>query len=584
MSIRKLVRALGLVAALALVAATQAGCTPTPTMAVTAYEDLLGLSTRLVFSTNQNLATDARSVTLTNTGTTAIDVTGLTLGGQTPSQFALADGQATSFSIDPDATAVVGVKFVPTSNGAKFATLTIENSSTTPQYSVALRGMSARGTQGNTEPQLATLMQVFGYSTSVGFTNTNQATTRAPAGDEVVAPYFVRVDPNQPVTLTPIARYVLANYSRVDTGRTTKNSSARTTLYRFPEDTFVDDTPGDGTDSSIYTENQKTFPQIYAGTFSFNPTAAFGFYGNFGNYTDDRFNVDENGLTYRNIRVYPAEGPGGAPIPNTWLLAVDVNTSADKNYDYQDQLMLLKNAKPELDPAPAPGSTATTLSFDSAVDGTVADTDGEGTGFTSTQPNKNGTQYKPSLIDLAGGTLSITSTNGKNSGAENLQDNALQLDFDGSRTDSFAQARILGPQTDLTSGAQQKAIYFGFDQDNYLKVEVEHRTSPSDGVYLTVFREQGGLTATIGQVLVADPASISTLDLGIVADLETGSLRGVYRINSDTTWTDLGTSFSPTAVMRWFSPQARAGVLVSHTGSTTPITGVFDSFSVTTAP
>ena len=77
-----------------------------------------------------------------------------------------------------------------------------------------------------------------------------------------------------------------------------------------------------------------------------------------------------------------------------------------------------------------------------------------------------------------------------------------------------------------------------------------------------------------------DPGSIATLDLGIIADLETGTLRGVYRIDSDGAWTDLGTPFTPAAVMRFFSPQSLAGVLVSHTGSTTPVVGVYDSFAV----
>ena len=64
-------------------------------------------------------------------------------------------------------------------------------------------------------------------------------------------------------------------------------------------------------------------------------------------YTDDRFNQDSSGKIYRNIRVYPAKGSGGVRIPNTWLLAIDVNTDgADKNYDYQDQIILLTNAKP----------------------------------------------------------------------------------------------------------------------------------------------------------------------------------------------------------------------------------------------
>jgi hypothetical protein len=88
------------------------------------------------------------------------------------------------------------------------------------------------------------------------------------------------------------------------------------------------------------------------------------------------------------------------------------------------------------------------------------------------------------------------------------------------------------------------------------------------------------VTATIGQIEVPDPAAISTLDLRIIGDLETGSLQASYRINSDGAYTDLGTPFLPTNVFRWFSPQARAGVLV-HTGSTTPIVGVFDWVRVT---
>ena len=179
---------------------------------------------------------------------------------------------------------------------------------------------------------------------------------------------------------------------------------------------------------------------------------------------------------------------------------------------------------------------------------------------------------------MTGGRLRITSTAGKNSGSENLQVNALQAGFDGSRSDSSVQARLVGPLTDLTSGFQQKAVFLGPDQDNYVKIEAEHRTSPA-GVFITVLREQNGATSTIGQVRVANPAAVSTLDLGVVGDLEGGVLRGRYRINGGA-WVDLGNSFRPEAVMRFFSPQACAGVLVSHTGSSTPIVGVYDSFAV----
>jgi hypothetical protein len=220
------------------------------------------------------------------------------------------------------------------------------------------------------------------------------------------------------------------------------------------------------------------------------------------------------------------------------------------------------------------------LPFTSPIAGTEVDKDGQGTGFYSTQPNKNGTEEKPSLIDLTGGTVRITSTVGKNSGSENLQDNALQVAYDGSRTDAFVQTRLLGSLSDLSSGYQQKALYVGQDQDTYLKIEAEHRVD-KNGVFITVLREQNGATATVGQVKVADPSAVATLDLALSADLETGAIQAKYRINSDTTWLNLGAPYYPPQVMRYFSPQSRAGILVSHTGSTTPIVGVYDSFGVT---
>jgi hypothetical protein len=336
-----------LTASVALLGATQVACEPAPGLRVTAPEDVLGLSSRLVFSTARGAATAPRAVTLTNTRSTAIRVTNLTLGGQSPNQFRLAAGQPTSFRIDPNRSAQVNVRFQPTSNGNKFATLTIVNDSSTPRYEVRLRGVNARGTLGSTEPQLAQLMQLYGYQTSIGFSGGFQATTRTTFGDEVVSPYFERANSSKPVRLTPIARYTGASYGNGHSGRTPYNSASKTTMYRFPPDEFVDETPGDGTDSSIYVSNQKTFPSIASGTFTFNPTARFGIYGNHAVYTDDRFNRGSDGTIYRNIRVYPAENENGTRIPNTWILAVDVNTDGhDKNYDYQDQVMLLTNARP----------------------------------------------------------------------------------------------------------------------------------------------------------------------------------------------------------------------------------------------
>ena len=333
-----------------MVSATlQVACQPSGSaLRVSAAEDVLGMSSRLVFSTAHAVDTGPRAVTLRNAGSSQIRVTGLQLSGTNANQFRLAAGQATSFTLDPGQTRQVGARFTPTTNGNKYAVLTVVNSSSTPRYDIRLRGVSARGTLGSTEPQLAQLMQLFGYSTNVGFTQNNQATTRAARGDEVLSPYFVRADTSLPVRLFPIARYTGSTTSRPESGHTPKGSAQRFPLYRFPADQFVDEDPGDGRDDSIYTQNQKTFPQTESVPRTFSPSAPFGLYSGFGNYSDDRFNRDDAGTIFHNVRVYPAKDEGGARIRNVWIIAVDVNVDPpDKNFDYQDQVMLLMNARPE---------------------------------------------------------------------------------------------------------------------------------------------------------------------------------------------------------------------------------------------
>jgi hypothetical protein len=63
--------------------------------------------------------------------------------------------------------------------------------------------------------------------------------------------------------------------------------------------------------------------------------------------------------------------------------------------------------------------------------------------------------------------------------------------------------------------------------------------------------------------------------------MENGRLQGAYRLNASSgPYTALGSAFQPANIFQWFSPQARAGILVSNTGTTATIVGVFDSFQV----
>ncbi len=90
------------------------------------------------------------------------------------------------------------------------------------------------------------------------------------------------------------------------------------------------------------------------------------------------------------LRIWPAKDRSGAVIANTYLVSMDYSGI---NYDYNDNVYLVSNMKPETATDPSapglvPGASALQLEFDAAVAGTLADKDGQGTGFRSTQPNE----------------------------------------------------------------------------------------------------------------------------------------------------------------------------------------------------
>src|SRR5689334_15840472 len=73
-------------------------------------------------------------------------------------------------------------------------------------------------------------------------------------------------------------------------------------------------------------------------------------------------------------------------------------------------------------------STIQTLPFNldfSSDRGEIVDKDGQGTGFTRIQANKNGTEYQPGLIDLdtTAGVLKLTTTGTSAAGSNSNGDN-----------------------------------------------------------------------------------------------------------------------------------------------------------------
>jgi hypothetical protein len=566
--------------ALPLVAgALLASCGPAvPDIAVSSPDDGLRLSTRLVFSTVNEEARPARSVTVRNPGGAELQVTGVAVTGS----FALDAGQPTSFTLAPGASRTIAVRYTPpptlTATTAHTGTLTIDsNDAQTPRVEVTLKGLDAAFYEDRGEPTLRMIANAFGYAGADVINSVKPQRWPIDATTEVISPYWRRVDAAAPVGLVPLARYAARTQGTTGSagwyskGTDPNLGASRKALYAFAGCGSTCEFNEDGTMAPTEDggENQKLLPATTTGITTFEPTGLFGLFADQGrSFSDDGFHryTDETGTVVEsqthNFRFYPARDANGVTIADTWLVGVDIGVDTrpegQKNYDYQDYVFLLTNAQPELARAARPPLSG--LEFTGAVGGTVTDEDGEGTGFTSVQSNDAGTQYQASQIDLdaAAGVLRLTTTNGTNSGGTDRQENALQRAFDASYRRWSVGTRVVDPDAVMGTQLQHQAVFFGPDNGNFVKLEAEFR----DGaVRLVSYAEKNGVFAfadTTGPVV---PLGTS-VELYLLGDPDLRTVQPAYRIGSGTL-TNFGPAYAPSDSMRWFSTQAQAGVLAS---------------------
>jgi hypothetical protein len=596
-----------------------------PRLAVsTPYDAVLGLPRpRLVFSTVSRAATPAQAVTLRNTGARPLTVSGIAVGGTDGTSFALPSGRSTDLTVPAGGSADVGVLFTPTANTNcptasapdaigvmnRAAVLTFSTDDPDAQtVTVDLSGVNSCANEGMNEPVLDQIVKALGYTTvtysAADWRRRLLGPLRPlPNSDEVQAPYFRAADPTRPVTLTPVAHYrgrTTTWFSRTgwyakNSGVTTPCNSACRQLFMFAPDNAA---PGS------YVQNQKLFPAP-TGSTTFTPSGPFGVFNGDGtevNFTDDAKSValTSGGAQVspphymHTFRAFPAYGPDRTPIPDTWILATDVSrVPAWKNNDFQDVVLVLNNATPEVGRAASPG--AASLNRNLTGGGTVSPTC-DVTGFDGVVANSAGTQCNAGDIAFTPNGLQLTSTAGELGNGTNSQQNALFNTFDASRTSFTITARVKGPVDQLTSDYQQIAAFFGPDQDNYVKVEAEHNGAGADP-HATVFFEENGV-GTGETVSVPGLTTATTVDLilkgntsyadGTPPNTDTDKVRGYplgrvtasYSINGGTP-VQVGTVKAPADVMRWFSTSARGGILVSGGGSSTPFTATFTSFKIT---
>jgi hypothetical protein len=262
------------------------------------------------------------------------------------------------------------------------------------------------------------------------------------------------------------------------------------------------------------------------------------------------------------------------------------------------------------------------LDFEAAKADSIAEKDGDGTGFTMVQPNGGtgqGTQdgHVPGDLDLAGGRLTITAqpgiqyrTNDGTGDPENAQQNAVGVGLALTRR-TRVETTLVDPALPATGGSEQAGLWLGGDQDNYVKVVVAAQgsgTTRAHRVQLARETAGGSLTSPTGTPEeVNTPGSLNLtgktvrlrLDVTPSTSPATAKAEASYSVDGGA-FVRVGELVNLPAKVLTGAPDALkatgvetfAGVFASKrnnstTKVTTPVTYAFEQFSaaaVNTAP
>jgi fibronectin type 3 domain-containing protein/regulation of enolase protein 1 (concanavalin A-like superfamily) len=231
------------------------------------------------------------------------------------------------------------------------------------------------------------------------------------------------------------------------------------------------------------------------------------------------------------------------------------------------------------------------LEFSGPANG-LHDKDGEDIGLTRVQVNKNGqdASYLPANLDLRTdlGVLQVTTTGtaaaGSNYNNDNTLTNALETQFDATTSNWKVSTRLVGPLGFLDIASEQGGIFFGPDQDNYIKL-VASVTTVNNTASIEFTDEQSSGTTYVHSVAsktdVGRFADIQTLDLRLEGDAATGHVKAYYAVNGGA-YMKVPAEVALGADKRsaFFTAAGRAGLITAHKNDVGPVTVSYDRFEI----
>lgn len=235
------------------------------------------------------------------------------------------------------------------------------------------------------------------------------------------------------------------------------------------------------------------------------------------------------------------------------------------------------------------------LSFNSPLAGTLGDKNGAGTGFTLVLPysgtriSQDGTPsnssvpgYEPAKLLLSGGRLQLTTNKGIAYLTNNNGLNTLCVKVT-SQAKLVLETVLVNPFKGTAS--EQAGLYFGLDDKTFLKLavvngKIEFRREVNDA------SSSASGTSNPDQRISATIASLSTkaVRLRLIIDPATQRAEGFYSLDNGASFLSTGTAYPTPSVsvqgMGLTANTAYAGIMASHRNSSTPVTYIFDEFSV----
>jgi hypothetical protein len=205
---------------------------------------------------------------------------------------------------------------------------------------IVLKGLNAFGYEGLNEPSLDELTDAIGFpgidtgATGLYFPSGSSDIM----GDEATTvdgqrvERFKRADTTQPVVVLPLASYT-QQHTQPGTVDLLAPNGATKRLMTFPADPAP---------LFQYTENQKLMPVPSSGVTSF-PAGTDGWPDNFGFLVNGVNDSTHPSADCTDFRVYPAWITDTNKLPNTYIVATDLNCV---NGDYNDYVFLVANVFP----------------------------------------------------------------------------------------------------------------------------------------------------------------------------------------------------------------------------------------------